>query len=59
VQNQEVARLEGQLKQLTELISAILALAEELKAGTIEKQLAKSDTQLGLEWLTRPKATEL
>jgi len=32
-------------------IDSILSLAEELKEGTIEKVLAKSDLELGLEFL--------
>ncbi|MFL5629411.1 MAG: hypothetical protein ACJ788_27860, partial [Ktedonobacteraceae bacterium] len=42
-QQQEIERLVGQMKRLHEVIEAILALTDELKAGTIEKQLAKSD----------------
>jgi hypothetical protein len=59
VQRAEVDRLKGQMRRLHELITAILSLAEELKAGTIEAQLAKSDLQLGIEALrkrTTPKA---
>ena len=33
------------------LVEQILALAEELKSGTIERMLAKSDLELGLEAL--------
>jgi hypothetical protein len=33
------------------LVEQVLALADELKAWTIEAMLAKSDTQLGLEAL--------
>jgi hypothetical protein len=35
--------------------ASILALAEELKSGTIERLLAKSDLQVGLEELLRPR----
>lgn len=31
----------------------ILALADELAAGTIERQLAKSDIEVGVEYLLR------
>jgi hypothetical protein len=44
--------------QLHEVISAILRLADELKEGTIEKQLAKSDVELGIEALLRGWPTE-
>ncbi len=53
VQRREVGRLTGQLEQLHQVIAAILALADELKSGTIEQVLAKSDAQLGLEFLLR------
>ena len=36
-----------------DLAEQILALAEELKAATIERMLAKSDLELGLEALAR------
>lgn len=47
----EVARLVGQMTQVRQVTSEILALAEELKDRTIEKLLAKSDLELGLETL--------
>jgi hypothetical protein len=50
-QRQEVARLSGQIPRIRERISAILALAEELKGGTIESVLGKSDLEVGLEFL--------
>ena len=50
-QRQEVERLVGQMFQVHEVISAILHLAEQLKERTIEKVLAKSDAELGLETL--------
>ena len=52
-QRREVGRLTSQLGQLRQVIAAILALADELKSGTIEQVLAKSDAQLGLEALLR------
>ncbi len=48
-QRQEVERLASQMLQLHEVITAILRLADELKERTIEKVLAKSDVELGLE----------
>jgi len=52
-QRQEVTRLTGQLGRLRQVITTILALADELAAGTIEKVLAKSDVEIGLESLLR------
>ena len=49
----ELERLEGQLERLRAVLSAILALAEELQQGTIERVLAKSDLELGIEALMR------
>ena len=53
VQRRELDRLEGQLGRLRKVLSDILELAEELKHGTIERVLAKSDLELGLEALLR------
>ena len=50
-QRQEVARLSAQIPKIRERISAILALAAELKGGTIEAVLRKSDLEVGLEFL--------
>jgi hypothetical protein len=36
-------------------LTNILALADELKEGTIDKVLAKSDLELGIEVLLRGK----
>ncbi len=52
-QRRELDRLEGQLERLRTVLNDILALAEELKQGTIERVLAKSDLELGLEALLR------
>jgi len=58
-QRQEVERLAGQMLQLHEVITAILRLANELKERTIEKVLAKSDVELGLEMLLNGWPTDL
>src|SRR5712692_7354048 len=58
-QRQEVERLAGQMLQLHEVISATLHLADELKERTIEKVLAKSDVELGLEMLLSGWPTDL
>lgn len=50
-QCQEVERLVEQMKQLRTVVRTILALADELAKGTIEKVLAKSDGELALEYL--------
>ena len=47
-----VERLEDQLTRLRKVIAAILALAKELKGGTIESVLAKSAIELALEFLS-------
>ena len=52
-QRREVDRLVRQLEQLHQVITGILALADELKGGTIEQVLATSDEELGLEALLR------
>lgn len=58
-QRQEVERLADQMLQLHEVISAILRLAERLKERTIEKVLAKSDVELGVETLLSGWPTDL
>ncbi|MBV8054328.1 MAG: hypothetical protein JO071_03705 [Deltaproteobacteria bacterium] len=50
-QRREVDRLSEQIPRIRERISAILALATELKGGTIETVLGKSDLEVGLEFL--------
>ena len=50
-QRREVARLSEQIPRIRERISAILALANELKGGTIETVLGKSDLEVGIEFL--------
>ena len=52
-QCQELDRLEGQLERLRTVLNDILQLAAELKQGTIERVLAKSDLELGIEALMR------
>lgn len=59
VQRQEVERLASQMLQLHEVIGAILRLAEQFKERTIEKALAKSDVELGLEALLSGWPTDL
>ena len=54
-QRKEVERLQGQMMKLREQVKAILALADELAKGTIEKVMAKSNAELGLEFLLNPE----
>jgi hypothetical protein len=49
----ELDRLTHQLDRWGELLGKQLTLAQELSAGTIEKVLAKSDLELGIEALLR------
>ncbi len=51
-QQREVTRLQGAVSDLRLVLAQILKLADELAKGTIERQLAKSDTQIGLEYLS-------
>ena len=52
-QRRELDRLEGQLERLRTVLGAILKLAEELKQGAIERVLAQSDLERGLEAVFR------
>jgi hypothetical protein len=51
-QQREVERLQTQASKLKEILEAILAFAEELKEGTIEKVLGKSDVDLAVDFLS-------
>lgn len=52
-QRREVERFGVQVDTLGEVLAAILALAEELRAGAMDRILEKSDLELGLEYLLR------
>ena len=56
-QRKEVERLTDQMRRLHEVITSVLRLADELKERTIEKELAKSDIDLGLEILLKSRPT--
>src|SRR5260370_39432303 len=58
-QRAEVQRLQEQMRRLHQVDEAVLALARELSQGTIEKHLAKSDEQLGLEAVMRMMGKEV
>ena len=49
----ELDRLTHQLDLWSEVLGKQLVLAQEISAGTIEKVLAKSDMELGIEALLR------
>jgi len=51
IRRREVERLQGQMTALHKVVGDILALADELGRGTIEKVLAKDDMEVGLEFL--------
>jgi hypothetical protein len=55
LQRQEINRLDGQLPRIKELSQAILELIDEMKDGTINLILEKSDLELGLEFLLKNK----
>ena len=50
-QRREVIRLQGVQRDQRRVLNEILALLQELAANTIDRQLAKSDVELGLEYL--------
>jgi hypothetical protein len=52
-EREEVDRLAAQMLKLKNKIGAILTLAGELKSGTIEAVLARSDFELGQEFLMK------
>ena len=50
-QRREVTRLQGVQRNQRRVLNELLALLDELAANTIDRQLAKSDVQLGLEYV--------
>lgn len=52
-QRQEVNRLNAQLPRIKELSQAILELMDEMKDGTINRIMEKSDLELGLEFFLK------
>jgi hypothetical protein len=52
-QRREVERLVEQMRLLRENSEQVLTLARELSTGTIDKVMAKSDVELGLEMLMK------
>ncbi|MGE1023176.1 hypothetical protein ACQGS6_04250 [Bacillus sp. GMs2/2] len=58
VEQSEIERLQGQVQQLHHTLTDILILTEELKEGTYEKVMEKSDLQLGIESLQKIKRSD-
>ena len=52
VQRQEVGRLTKEVEELREACQQIISLAAEIKKGTIDRILEKSDFELGMDILT-------
>ena len=50
-QSKELDRMDEQNQQLRSVTAEILALASELRKGTIERVLGMSDLELGLQYL--------
>ncbi len=50
-QRREVIRLQGVQRDQRRVLNELLAFLDELAANTIDRQLAKSDIQLGLEYV--------
>lgn len=51
IQASELDRMEKQNQQLRDVTADVLALARELREGTIERVLGMSDLELGLQYL--------
>ena len=49
----EITRLQVQVGKWNKALADILTLAEELKSGTIEKKMAKSNLELGMEFVKK------
>src|SRR5258708_36032961 len=52
-QLRELDRMDNQNQQLRPVTADVLALASELREGTIERVLRMSDLELGLQYLLR------
>ena len=51
-QRQEIDRLTHQLERLRSVLTLTLALTDELKEGTIDKIMAKSDVEIAIDVLS-------
>ena len=56
-QRTEIERVTNQLTALRHVLTLCLALADEMKAGTIDKILAKDDVELAIEFLMGKRKT--
>lgn len=56
-QKQELDRLETQNRRLRQVTMDVLAMAHELRKGTIDRIMAKSDLEHGLQALLVPRTT--
>jgi len=52
-QTRELDRMEEQNRKLRDATTTVLALSRELRKGTIERVMEKSDIELGLEAVLR------
>ena len=50
-QRREIGRLTDQLSALRQVLTLCLGLADEMKAGTIDRILSKDDVELAIEFL--------
>jgi hypothetical protein len=51
-QLREIVRLKGQIEEIHQALVSILALADELKQGTIDAILGKSDLEIAMDFLS-------
>ena len=51
-ERREVGRLSADIEVFGSIVDSVLSLAQELKAGTIDRILARSDVEIGLDVLT-------
>ena len=56
-QRREMNRLDAQNRRLRQLTRDVLTLAQELRKGTIERVMARSDLELGVQALLRALPT--
>jgi hypothetical protein len=58
IQAKELNRMENENQQLRDVTTDVLALAGELRKGTIERVLGMSDLELGLRTVLRTQSPE-
>jgi hypothetical protein len=57
-QRQEINRLTQKLAALKELNESMIAVLEEIKPGTIDQIMKKSDLELGLEFFMKQQKSD-